>query len=129
MPDDNLSADLYEKTSELTSASGLFSYEVSNYAFGGQESRHNLIYWRGGDYVGIGLGAHGRLKIKGDLFRTEQVPMPMNWLSIVAENGHATRNSELISTREQIFERLMMGLRMSTGIPSSGVRISVPLMK
>lgn len=116
MPDDNLSADLYEKTSELTAESGLSSYEVSNYAILGQESRHNQIYWRGGDYVGVGPGAHGRLTIKGDRFRTEQVPMPTNWLSNVAANGHATRTCELISKTEHIIESLMMGLRMSAGV-------------
>ena len=116
MPDDDLSADLYEKTSELTSESGFCSYEISNYAVLGQESRHNLTYWQGGDYVGVGPGAHGRLTIKGDRFRTEQVSLPMNWLSATAKNGHATRNFELIQKAEHITECLMMGLRMSTGV-------------
>ena len=116
MPDDYLSADLYERTSELTLESGFCSYEISNYAVLGQESRHNLTYWRGGDYVGLGPGAHGRLTIKGDRFRTEQVPLPVNWLSTVAKNGHATRNFEPIPKAEHITECLMMGLRMSTGV-------------
>ena len=80
------------------------------------ESRHNLIYWQGGDYIGIGPGAHGRLTVGGERLRTEQVPSPAGWLTAVARDGHATRLSEPITMFEQAEEYIMMGLRLSEGI-------------
>ncbi len=116
LPDDGLAADLYDQTTETLSKHGLNGYEVSNYALPDHESRHNLVYWRGGDYVGIGPGAHGRLTIDGRRFRTEQTPSPSNWLTAIQKMGHATRISDVISGPEHIVERLMMGLRLSEGI-------------
>ena len=116
LPDDGLAANLYDQTARKLSENGLLPYEVSNYALSGRESRHNLVYWRGGDYVGIGPGAHGRLTINGRRVRTEQVPLPANWLAAVAEKGHATRVSETVSVPEHVVERLMMGLRLSAGV-------------
>lgn len=116
IPGEDLAADLYELTGELTSNAGFGAYEVSNYARSGQESRHNLVYWRGGDYIGIGPGAHGRLTLAGERVRTEQVPGPAGWLSAVTADGHATRVSEPVAPTEQAEEHIMMGLRLAEGI-------------
>lgn len=116
LPDEDLAADLYEMTGEMTAKAGLRAYEVSNYAHAGQESRHNLVYWRGGDYVGIGPGAHGRLTLDGERLRTEQVPGPAGWLAAVAQDGHATRVSTAVTAPERAQEYLMMGLRLAEGI-------------
>jgi putative oxygen-independent coproporphyrinogen III oxidase len=116
LPEEDLAADLYELTGEMTSKAGLGAYEVSNYARPGQESRHNLVYWRGGDYVGIGPGAHGRLTLDAERLRTEQVPAPAGWLQAVAQDGHATRVLEQVAPTEQAEEYLMMGLRLAEGI-------------
>ena len=116
LPDEDLAADLYELTGEMTSNAGFRAYEVSNYALCGQESRHNLVYWRGGDYIGVGPGAHGRLTLNGERLRTEQIPAPAGWLSAVAADGHATRVFDPVSVDEQIDEFLMMGLRLADGI-------------
>lgn len=116
LPEEDLAADLYELTGEMTEKAGLRAYEVSNHAAIGQESRHNLTYWRGGDYVGIGPGAHGRLTIDGKRLQTEQIPGPANWLSAVAEKGNATRLSATVSDTKQIEEFLLMGLRLAAGI-------------
>lgn len=116
LPDEDLAADMYELTGETTAKAGFRAYEVSNYAQSGQESRHNLVYWRGGDYVGIGPGAHGRLTANGERVRTEQVPGPAGWLAAVAADGHATRVSAPIDASEQAEEFLMMGLRLADGI-------------
>lgn len=116
LPDDGLAADLYTQTAETLSENDLLAYEVSNYALSGQESRHNLLYWRGGDYVGIGPGAHGRLTVSGQRHRTEQVPLPANWLTAIQESAHTTRVFEALSDPEYIIERLMMGLRLSDGV-------------
>jgi putative oxygen-independent coproporphyrinogen III oxidase len=116
LPDEDLAADLYELTGEMTTKSGFRAYEVSNYAQNGQESRHNLVYWRGGDYIGVGPGAHGRLTLNGERLRTEQVPGPAGWLSAVAADGHATRVCDRVGQTEQADEYLMMGLRLAEGI-------------
>jgi putative oxygen-independent coproporphyrinogen III oxidase len=116
LPDEELAADLYELTGESVLKAGLHAYEVSNYAVIGQESRHNLIYWRGGDYAGIGPGAHGRLTIDGQRYRSEQVPLPANWLGSIGQRGHATKVFVIITGPEQIIEYLLMGMRLSEGI-------------
>ncbi|MFT5487858.1 MAG: putative oxygen-independent coproporphyrinogen III oxidase [Paracoccaceae bacterium] len=116
LPDEDLAADLYELTGEMTSKAGFDAYEVSNYARSGQESRHNLVYWRGGDYIGVGPGAHGRLTLAGKRLRTEQVPGPAGWLTAVTQDGHATRVYERVASTEQAEEHLMMGLRLAEGI-------------
>lgn len=116
LPDEELAADLYEITADLTSKYGFTAYEVSNYASSGQECRHNLIYWCGGDYVGIGPGAHGRLTLEDGPVRTEQIPSPAGWSKAVSADGHATRRAEAIPAQERAEELLMMGLRLRTGI-------------
>tara|TARA_Y100001970_G_scaffold287376_1_gene411878 strand:- start:5750 stop:6706 length:957 start_codon:yes stop_codon:yes gene_type:complete len=116
LPADDLAIELSEKTSEMTEKAGLSSYEVSNYAVSGHESRHNLTYWRGGEYVGIGPGAHGRIAINGTRKRTEQITLPENWMAAIKKQGHATRVFETISKKEHIIESLMMGMRVTCGI-------------
>ncbi|MGR3792695.1 radical SAM family heme chaperone HemW [Vannielia sp. SX4] len=114
LPDDDLGADMYELTQEMTSSVGLSAYEVSNHAEKGSESRHNLIYWRYGDYAGIGPGAHGRLTLDGQKLATVASTMPSSWLMKQAEGSVESR--EVISGAEQASEYLMMGLRINDGI-------------
>ncbi|MEM6891188.1 MAG: radical SAM family heme chaperone HemW [Pseudomonadota bacterium] len=116
LPDEDLAADMYELTQELTSSAGLQSYEVSNYATPGFESRHNLIYWRGGDWLGIGPGAHGRFTKNGKRVATECYLDPKSWLEAVVKGDGESRRATL-DGRADIEERLMMGLRLSDGIP------------
>ena len=95
---------------------GYCPYEVSNYAKKGRECRHNMIYWQGGDYVGVGPGAHGRLTLDGARVRTEQISAPENWLSATMSEGHGTRIYEPLALSEQVDEFLLTGLRLLTGV-------------
>jgi putative oxygen-independent coproporphyrinogen III oxidase len=110
-------AGLFELTSERTSAAGIPAYEVSNHAREGQESRHNLTYWRYGDYAGVGPGAHGRRL--GN--RTVRHRKPENFLSGLQRNGHGIVEEEKLDPREAADEALVMGLRLSEGIDSSAL--------
>lgn len=115
LPSEDLSADMFDLTQERTEKAGLPAYEVSNHAQIGQESRHNLIYWSGGDYVGIGPGAHGRVTLNGQRFATQTNLAPTQWLSdVAAGNGEAAR--EALSRVDQAGEYLMMGIRTSHGL-------------
>ena len=115
-PDDDTGAALYELTQEMCDAAGLPAYEISNHARPGAACRHNLTYWTGGDYVGIGPGAHGRITGPAGVAATEQIPAPTNWLEAVEAEGHATRKSDPLDPRTRIEEILMMGLRLHSGI-------------
>lgn len=115
LPDEDLGADMYLATQDMTAAAGYESYEVSNYAEKGQESRHNCIYWNAGDYVGIGPGAHGRLSLGGLRYATEAVSSPIGWLTGV-ERADGAERRQVISQKEQGLEYLMMGLRRDSGI-------------
>jgi oxygen-independent coproporphyrinogen-3 oxidase len=110
--DDDAAADLFELTQELTTAAGLPSYEISNHARPGEESRHNLTYWRYQDYVGIGPGAHGR---RGGM-ATQRHRKPENWLKAVEERGSGCQSEIAIVPQEQASEALLMGLRLREGI-------------
>jgi oxygen-independent coproporphyrinogen-3 oxidase len=110
--DHDRSASLYELTDSMTSAAGLCAYEVSNHSAPGAESRHNLTYWRYGDYSGIGPGAHGRRLGK----RTVRHRKPENFLSALARNGNGLSEEENLSAREAADEALVMGLRLAEGI-------------
>ena len=110
--DDGAAADLFALTAELTNQAGLPAYEVSNHARPGEESRHNLTYWRYHDYAGIGPGAHGR---RGGL-ATVRHKKPENWLSGIARNGHGIAEERTLGSREQAAEALLMGLRLREGI-------------
>jgi len=116
LPDDDSSADMYFATQELCSAAGLPSYEVSNHSRPGEESRHNLIYWRYGDYVGIGPGAHGRLTLDGQKWATETHLAPQKWLTAVSESGTGEKPMQRVDHDAQASEFLLMGLRLSEGV-------------
>ena len=116
LPDDDSSADMYLKTQEICDAAGLPAYEISNHAHPGSESRHNLIYWRYGDYAGIGPGAHGRLTLNGQRQATEAPKSPNAWLEMVETTGNGESPREALSREEQAIEFLLFGLRLSEGI-------------
>lgn len=116
VPDGDLSAELYELTRQVCERHGLPAYEVSNHARPGAESRHNLTYWRYGDYAGIGPGAHGRLSTKAGKIATATERTPEQWLKLVAENGHGMVETTELSAAEQADELLLMGLRLREGI-------------
>jgi oxygen-independent coproporphyrinogen-3 oxidase len=115
---DDPAADLFELTRELTEAAGLPAYEVSNHARPGEESRHNLAYWRYQDYVGIGPGAHGR---RGGMATTRH-RKPENFLAAVARNGHGLAEERALDVREQAAEALLMGLRLREGVDLAALR-------
>lgn len=115
LPDDNLAADMYAATQEICASADLNAYEISNYAKEGAESRHNMIYWRYGDYIGIGPGAHGRITLDGVKQATTTPSLPEAWLQKVQSNGHSLQLDETISKPEQAEEYLMMSLRLSEG--------------
>ncbi len=116
MPDEDLSADFYELTQELTRDAGLPAYEISNHARPGQESIHNLIYWRYGEYAGVGPGAHGRLLIDGKRHATAVEKLPFEWQKRVAERGHGMASDDILTWEEEGDELLVMGLRLREGI-------------
>lgn len=116
LPDDETSAALYRLTEELLQARGLSAYEVSNYAKPGEESRHNLSYWKGDDYIGVGPGAHGRLTLEGKRIATQTLKSPERWLENVEKSGHALEVWQEIDPHHEIEERVMMGLRLTSGI-------------
>jgi len=105
-------AELFALTREMTTAAGLPAYEVSNHARPGEESRHNLTYWRYGDYIGIGPGAHGRR----NHFATMRHRKPENWLSAIDRNLHGISEERVLTVAEQATEALLMGLRLAEGV-------------
>jgi len=115
VPDDDAAA-MYDLTQDLCEVAGLPAYEVSNHAADMAQSRHNLIYWRGGDYAGIGPGAHGRLTLGGRRFATETEMQPLAWLRRVEQTGSGETLREAITTREQAEEYAMMSLRLTKGL-------------
>ncbi len=114
LPSDDLSADLYQLTQDITEAAGLPAYEISNHAKPGAEGRHNLIYWRYGDFVGIGPGAHGRLTIDGQRIATNTYRDPATWLK-AAQKGSGELPTEIVSPVDQASEYLLMSLRLTEG--------------
>jgi oxygen-independent coproporphyrinogen-3 oxidase len=110
--DPDHAAELFELTRAVTSAAGLPAYEISNHARPGAESRHNLTYWRYGDYLGIGPGAHGRRLARASFRRRK----PENFLSAVARNGHGIENEEVLDAATRATEALLMGLRLDAGM-------------
>ncbi len=116
LPDAGAAADMYLATQEACAAAGMAGYEISNHARPGAESRHNLVYWRYGDYAGIGPGAHGRLSQGGVRWATEAVRAPEAWLDSAeaGRTGIAARTA--VDAREQAVEMLMMGLRLAEGV-------------
>jgi oxygen-independent coproporphyrinogen-3 oxidase len=118
LPEEEQAA-LFDWTASRLERAGLPAYEISNHARPGEESRHNLTYWRYGDYVGIGPGAHGRLTLNGTKFATRQHRAPEAWLESVEREGHATRQRLEVEAPARLQEMVMMGLRLAEGIPAA----------
>ena len=116
LPDDEHAALLYRDTVEVCGRHGLLPYEVSNLARPGGESRHNLAYWRYGDYAGIGPGAHGRVTLDGALVATRRHRAPEVWAGMVERDGHGSTAEEVVSGADRGREMLMMGLRLAEGV-------------
>ena len=115
-PDEALARTLYDVTQEVCDINGLNAYEISNHARPGAECRHNLVYWRGQEYAGIGPGAHGRLDIDGVRHATSTEKRPEAWLMRVETNGHGVVVDDLLNSEERADEFLLMGLRLAEGI-------------
>jgi putative oxygen-independent coproporphyrinogen III oxidase len=116
IPDEDCGRDLYDVTQEICAQAGLPAYEVSNHARPGAECRHNLVYWRGHEYAGIGPGAHGRLDLDGVRQATATEKRPEAWLMRVESLGHGLITDEPLLREEQADEFLLMGLRLAEGI-------------
>lgn len=122
LPDEDEAAALYDLTQELTTAAGLPAYEISNHARPGEESRHNLTYWEGGFYAGIGPGAHGRLPADGrGAVAHSQIKRPEDWLAAVEAHGHGTAEIEDVPASDRSVEQVMMGLRLNKGFDFTAV--------
>lgn len=119
LPDENVSAELYEITQSMTAAAGLPAYEISNHARPGAESRHNLIYWRGGDYAGVGPGAHSRLTTGQGRRAVSTVRDPSDWMRRVNATGHATNDDLAIDPQDQAREYALMSMRLAEGMDRS----------
>jgi len=115
LPDEDQAAVMFELTQDLTEAAGRPAYEISNHARPGGECRHNLTTWRGGDYLGIGPGAHGRLGHEA----IQQYPAPEAWAAAVEADGHGTLERQLLAPRDRAEEMVMMGLRLREGIDAA----------
>ncbi len=115
-PSDDNAADLYDLTQELTGKAGLSTYEVSNHAVPGQESRHNLLYWRYGEYAGVGPGAHSRLAEGEDRRALIAEKHPETWREKVMRQGHGIVSDAVVPPADQASEYLLMGLRIAEGI-------------
>ena len=116
LPDEDTGGALYELTQDMLGAAGLPAYEISNHARAGQESRHNLAYWRYRDYLGIGPGAHGRLTVDGTKYALANHRAPETWLASVERDGHGGAQRTALTRQERRDEMTMMGLRLATGI-------------
>lgn len=116
LPAEDLAADMYLITQDILGSAGMPAYEISNHAREGSESRHNLIYWRYGDYAGIGPGAHGRLTLGGRRLSTEAPRAPGAWLDRVEAGGAGEAPRETLTAEEQATEYLLMALRLAEGL-------------
>lgn len=115
LPSEDLAADMFELTQEMTRSKGLLAYEVSNHAYAGFESQHNLIYWRGHDWIGVGPGAHGRYSVGENRFSTIAFSQPGKWLE-AALAGSGDESKAILGKKDALEEQLMMGLRLSEGV-------------
>ena len=116
IPDGELAGELYSITQELCEAARLPAYEISNHAQPGSESRHNLLYWRGHDFAGIGAGAHSRIATDGAKRARSTLKSPEDWLARVEARGHGVASDEALSAKDAAEEYLLMGLRLAEGI-------------
>ncbi|MCF8495926.1 MAG: radical SAM family heme chaperone HemW [Alphaproteobacteria bacterium] len=119
MPDEELAADFYILTQEIMTSRGLPAYEVSNHAAPGEESRHNMAYWTGGDYIGIGPGAHGRITLDSTKYATRDHAAPEIWLERVQTSGYGRTLLDPLSPEDRFLEGFMTGLRLRKGISLS----------
>ncbi len=119
VPDEDLARDLYDLTQTICSKAGMPAYEISNHARPGAECRHNMVYWRGHDYAGVGPGAHGRLTIDGRRVATATEKRPEAWLMRVEEIGTGFTVDEKLTSGEAADEYLLMGLRLAEGIDTA----------
>lgn len=119
LPDDDLSADMYQDTQEICAAAGMPTYEISNHARPGAESRHNLVYWRQGDWAAIGPGAHGRLTLPNGRWATEAHRAPGAWLDAVEGRGNGESARDWLPLSERAVEYLLMSLRLAEGMEVS----------
>jgi putative oxygen-independent coproporphyrinogen III oxidase len=115
-PDEAIARALYDVTQEVCAAFGLPAYEISNHARPGAECRHNLVYWRGQEYAGVGPGAHGRLDIEGVRHAISTEKRPETWLMRVEASGHGVVTDDRLNSEERADEFLLMGLRLAEGI-------------
>jgi oxygen-independent coproporphyrinogen-3 oxidase len=122
IPGDDLAADLYELTQDMTEAAGLPAYEISNHARPGQEARHNLLYWRYGEYAGVGPGAHGRVTLNGQRTATMAEKLPERWRERIADKGHGYIEQSLIESGDAAREHLLMNLRLREGLDLAAYR-------
>ncbi|SDX88666.1 oxygen-independent coproporphyrinogen-3 oxidase [Citreimonas salinaria] len=120
LPDEDLGADLFEMTQDICGAAGMPAYEVSNHTRPGAESRHNLVYWRSGDWVGVGPGAHGRVTMDGARRSNAGWLAPGKWLG-AAEAGNGDESIEVLTDEDRDAEYLMMGLRLTEGLDVDGL--------
>jgi putative oxygen-independent coproporphyrinogen III oxidase len=116
IPPPELADELWAITQDMTAAAGLPAYEISNHARPGQESRHNVLYWRYGEYAGIGPGAHGRLLVGDQRYATAAQRNPERWLQLVETDGHGLVDNQALDRAEQADEALLMGLRLEEGL-------------
>ncbi|MEQ1712218.1 MAG: coproporphyrinogen III oxidase, partial [Hyphomicrobium sp.] len=116
IPDPDVALALFALTQDMTAAAGLPAYEISNHARPGQESRHNLVYWRYGAYAGIGAGAHGRIIVDGSRHATVTEKNPERWADLVEKQGHGRVELTPLTRAEEADEMLLMGLRLSEGL-------------
>ncbi len=122
VPDADLAADFYEATQEALEAAGLPAYEISNHARGAaQQSRHNLLYWRSQDWIGVGPGAHGRIPLQGVRTATEAYASPKEYVAAVDGDGVGWSVSDALSPEEIRAETILMGVRISEGLPVDGL--------
>ncbi|HZP08978.1 radical SAM family heme chaperone HemW [Methyloceanibacter sp.] len=119
IPDGELAEELYLITQDMCEAAGLPAYEISNHARPGSESRHNLLYWRGHDYAGVGAGAHSRITTGGVKRALSTIKSPERWLAQVEASGHGITSDEALSPEDAAEEYLLMGLRLAEGIDLS----------
>jgi oxygen-independent coproporphyrinogen-3 oxidase len=123
IPDEELAAELYILTNQMTANHGFDLYEVSNYAKPQKESIHNLTYWSYGDYIGIGPGAHGRITKNSQRIATMNFHAPEKWCSLIQLRRDSYQNYDKISESDQTRERIMMGLRKSSGLNIQGLKV------
>jgi oxygen-independent coproporphyrinogen-3 oxidase len=116
IPDGDRASAMYLLTQELCERAGLPAYEISNHARPGSESRHNLVYWRGHDYAGIGAGAHARITADGEKRALSTIKSPEAWLAQVEARGHGLTSDEALSEQESAEEYLLMALRLAEGL-------------